>query len=910
MELELRTQDLARELETDVVSGLSRDRARTRLIEEGPNALPEPRKINLAIEWLKSFSSPTGLILVAVAAFSFFLRDYLEGFVLLAVISINGIIGVYHVRQAEKTFRALKRLEQLEATVIRGGASLTIPAEEVVRGDVLILNEGDRVIADGRVLSASVNFRIDQSSITGESLPVRKVEGLLPRGTPMADRYNMVFRGSIVSSGNGSILVVSTGARTIIGEIALTLEQKRPATTIERKVAKVMTLYAVGVLGFALLTGLAAIFVQEIDFLTILRFATITAVAAIPEGMAIAISVAMTVGAHRLSKERFLIRDINAAASLGGISLLATDKTGTLTINRLSVRHIDLVSGEEISVPVPEEIEEKHAAFYHHGKPLPHTINTCTNDKERNCLNALHELLIVSALNHHVVVTEKKGVATLLGDPTETALVNIAQYAGYDVDALVRAFQKLGEEPFNYETLTMQTWHRTERDLALVTLKGAPESVLKMCDLTEDERKKWLALAVKRASSGYRTLGIASREVRSTHSLPAREGFHFLGIVSMEDPLRMDARSSILALEDLGIRVLILTGDHALTAFAIGKQLNLISRQEDVVEGKDLANATDEDIIEYARQYHIFARLSPDDKRRLIQVLQAAGDRVAVTGDGVNDAPAIHLADVGISLGSGSAVAQEVSQGILLDDHLALLPQAVKASRTIFQNVRNVVLYLFATSIAEWSVLLIAPLLGLSLPLTVLQILWLNLVTDGFLDIGLAQEPLIHPRDQSNHAKAYRSIFPKPLIWRTAFLGLTLGMSAVGLHIFLSNQQIDPTLSHTLLLILLAIGQWIMAFHVRSYHASIFVLPPWRNKAFMIALGIVAGSSVLLFILPATRLIFDLVIPSWSELGLVGLFLLPILLVEEIRKVATGIIQKRKKQFPSTVVKKLQDRKK
>jgi Ca2+-transporting ATPase len=716
-------------------TGLSEAELAVRLQQYGRNQLRQVRNKSPWQILLNQFKSLIIVLLGAAGGISFLFGDWLEGLAIIAVIVINAAIGFFTELKAVRSMEALRRLGSVKTRVRRDGRELNVPAHSLVPGDIVLLEGGDVVTADLRLIAAS-RLQADESTLTGESFPVMKNVALLSEGVPLAERTNMLFKGTAVTRGSGEGVVVATGMATELGCISsLVAEAEDETTPLERRLDQLGHRLIWATLAITAAIGLAG-YIKGREFLVTLETSIALAVAAIPEGLPIVATLALAKGMHRMAKRNALINRLSSVETLGAATVIFTDKTGTLTENRMTVARM-VIAGNEIHF-------DEQAGFVLDGKPLQandQPLLTCALRVAVLCNNASYEK------------KAEKGPPRATGDPLEVALLAAGAFAGLHKKELVEQLPEVREEAFDSESKMMATFHKDDAGI-LVVVKGAPETVLaasaRVFDeggetaLTETVRTELLEQANRLAGEGLRVLALAQKKEAWAEALPY-ENLSFIGLVGLHDPPRADIREALDRTRDAGIKVIMVTGDLAVTAQHIACSVGLVRHANaEVIHGGDLRPP--EELAEDDRRHllgvSLFARVSPKQKLDLIAFYQAGGEVVAMTGDGVNDAPALKKADIGIAMGRrGTQVAREAADMVLTDDAFSSIVVAIEGGRVIFNNIRKFVIYLLSCNISEILVVSIATLLNAPLPILPLQILFLNLVTDVFpaLALGLGK---------------------------------------------------------------------------------------------------------------------------------------------------------------------------
>jgi Ca2+-transporting ATPase len=742
-------EDVLARLGVDPQIGLSADEVRKRRTRFGPNELKEPSSVPVWRRFLAQFIEPMVAILVVAAVVSGLLGDVIDTLAVLAIVLLNGVIGFIQEERAERALKALKQLSAPLAKVKRVSRLQTVKARDLVPGDLLVVEAGDSVAADARLIR-SYNLRAHEAALTGESVPITKnAAAISDPHTPLGDRTNMVFLGTSIAAGKSDAVVVATGMETELGRIAGMLEHaEREATPLQRRLAQLGKILIVVILAIV-----AVIFVFRVvyggDRLESFLLAVSLAVAAVPEGLPTVVTLVLAIGLQRLVERNALIRRLPAVETLGSVTVICSDKTGTLTRNEMTVREV--VTGSA-HYHVSGAGYEPRGAFHQradeggpdHGEAID----------PRDSPDLMRAMQIAAWCNTAQVAqgAEGKGGWHVIGDPTEGALVVAARKA--DVKAHGRDDRMLHEIPFDSERKAMSVLVRSPDDSAMMYTKGAPEVILGRCDqewrhgqierLTAARRGEIRLEATRMASRAMRVLALAYRHHPDARHPAARreEDLVFVGLVGMIDPPRDEVRVAVHLCRNAGIRPVMITGDHPATALTIGRELGIARDGDRVLTGQELDALGDNDLAGMAEAVSVYARVSAEHKLRVVRALKARGNVVAMTGDGVNDAPALKAADIGVAMGiTGTEVAKQASDMVLCDDNFASIVAAVAEGRGIFDNIRKFIHYLLASNASEILLMLLAAVVGWPAPLTAVQLLWINLVTDGFPALALGMEP-------------------------------------------------------------------------------------------------------------------------------------------------------------------------
>jgi len=714
-------ENISELLQANQLSGITEQEVQTRIDEYGLNSFKAQKQRNVLLIILSQFKSPIVLLLLVAAGFSFSFEHWIEGFSIIGVLFITAALGFLMELQARRSMNALKQMDVSVSKVIRENAVVEIPSERIVPGDILLLEAGDIVPADGRLFELN-QLEADESALTGESLPVAKKLDALDKNTSMADQFNMIFKGTSIVKGNAKAIITGTGLNTELGKITSLVETAQQNTTpLEKKLQsltkKLMWITSVFALIF-IVTGI----IQGKEIYLIVETALALAVAAIPEGLPIVSTIALTYGMLRMARKNVLIKRLASVETLGGINTIFTDKTGTLTENKIEVHNISIFD-ESIAV-------EKN-------------VIGSSNSK-----TTIEKLLLISTLCNNAVVNDKGKDNKQIGDPLEIALLQFAADNKMDAVEISNHYPRIAEEAFSSETKLMGTLHKTDH-ANFVAAKGAVEELIKKCttyctgdvieNLTEKEKKIILQKAEEIQGRGSRVLAFAFKEANNIANDHFLEDLTFAGCIGFYDPPRMDVVGALQSCRDAGIKVIMITGDHPATALHIAEKIKLSDKENIVVNGKDLdSNLPDEKLFEAT----IFARVNPKQKLEMVSLYQKRGDIVAMTGDGINDAPALKKADIGIAMGlKGTQVAKETAEIVLKDDSFISIVSAIEQGRAIFQNIKRFLVYLLSCNLSEIFIVFILGLLNLPFSILPLQILFLNLVTDIFpaLALGLGK---------------------------------------------------------------------------------------------------------------------------------------------------------------------------
>jgi Ca2+-transporting ATPase len=864
--------------------GLSESEAQLRLEQFGANSLPQPSQLShWQILW-RQFRSPLIYILALAACVSIAIGDVKDAGFIIAVLVINALIGGYQEWRAEQSSRALQQLLKIRAAVIRDGEICEIDAEAVVPGDVVWLESGNRVPADLRLIRTH-NLEIDESLLTGESLTVLKhAQWSGEPSTPLADRLNMVYAGSIVIRGRCRGIVVATGTATAVGQLALdmmaTVGGKPPLLVRMERFSKVVALVVVVA---ALAIGLLGIFKHGYSIVEMFMFGVALAVSAIPEGLPVALTVALAVATHRMAQRGVIVRRLPAVEGLGSCTLIASDKTGTLTCNELMVRQIRLPNGEAFEVS-GEGFTPIGQVLFNGEIIAPDQL-------------PLDRLARAAVLCNEADLHHSGDRWVWRGDPTDIALLAMAHKLGWKREATLNLYPQVNEIPFEPEHKFAATYHPIDNQV-YVLVKGAPERVLSMCAMQPDLPSPW-TIAQDLAEQGYRVLalaeGIVSSQLEPTNVPPAPTNLDLLGFVGMIDPLRPGVKGAIAACHAAGIAVWMVTGDHPATALAIARDLGMVTDASQVITGADLEGRSAADIKHLIQISSVFARIAPHQKLQLVNAARESGYYVAVTGDGVNDAPALRAANIGVAMGkAGTDVAREAAELVISDDNFATIVAGVEEGRVAYNNVRNVIYLLVSTGAAEIVLIGLAVAAGLPLPLLPVQLLWLNLVTNGIQDVALAFEPgkgdVLNRRPRSPR----EPIFNRLMIERTLLGAVVMGGASFATFSWLLDTGSSVPSARNTLLLLMVLFEIIHIGNCRSETKSAFQLSPLRSPILLIGTTAAFLIHVIMTYSPLGNVILATEPVSLQTWGLLFCISLTVLVPIEIHKFVKSLTLRRR----------------
>jgi len=874
------------------ISGLTEKEARERLAQYGANELIGKKKTPLIMVFLRQFLSPLIYVLLAAGIISLVSQHftgeghYIDAIVIFGVIILNAVMGTLQESKAEKAIEALLEMAAPKATVRRNGNIETIPAREIVPGDILLFEAGDKVPADVRLLE-SANLKVNESALTGESIPVEKQPAALTEDAIIPERVNMLFTSSIVTSGRATGVAVLTGMQTEIGKIATGLEEVKQEDTPLQKNIKRLSKYLVfiflGVSALLVVVGL----IQGLRLFDLFLLAIAAAVASIPEGLPAVVTVVLAIGMRAMARRNSIIRKLAAVETLGSTTVICSDKTGTLTLNQMTVRRL-FTNGNYIEVT--GEGYEPKGEFVRDGEKI-----NPVEDKQ------IMLLLRASALCNDASLTKSNDKHGVFGDPTEGALVVAAAKAGLNKTELEAAYPREDELPFASEKQYMVTLHymatlHAEAGQKTAYIKGSAEKILsysknilkngQVATITDSDHTQTTEAVMSMGKNALRVIAIAYRDFPEKSDKLTDEDIQgnltFIGLAGMADPPRHEAREAVALCKQAGIKVKMITGDNKITAESVARQVNLAPGK--ALTGAELQKMGDEELTAEIGNISVFARIEPLHKMRIVKALKANGEIVAMTGDGVNDAPALKAADIGIAMGiTGTDVSKEASDMVLADDNFASVVSAVDEGRAIFNRLRNVLFYTFNTNLSELVTLVLALIFVGQSPLLAVQRLWVNLVTDTAGDVPLGMEP--KSGDELKQPPRHSSI---GLIYPGLLVRIAVMAILIGLGTFLIFRWAEPRMSieeaRTLAFCAIVAFEWLMAFSARSDEYTVFRLGLFRNRALIISIGVAVLLQIAVVYVPFLQVAFKTAPLALRDWGIVVLAAGGLFALEEIRK--------------------------
>lgn len=849
-------EEVMKNLSTDMKEGLSSQEAEKRLQTFGKNELEAQQKESMFKKILGQLKDPMIIVLLIAAILSYVssgFEDWVDSVIILLIVIINAIISISQENNANKSLEALRKMSAPLAKVIRNGKLEHLDTTTLVPGDIIELEAGDLVPADARILEAA-NLKADESAMTGESVPVNKKDiDSLPEETGLADRKNMLISSTVITNGRATCVVTETGMKTEVGRIAnMLISEDDNTTPLQRKMAEISKMLSILCLGICVVMFIVGLLYQR-PVLEIFMMAVSLAVAAIPEGLAAIVTIVLALGVQRLVKRNAIVKKLPAVETLGAASVICSDKTGTLTQNKMTVVNNYVENGQS--------------------EELLLTIGTLCNDSK----------LTVNA----------DGTSKVTGDPTETAFVTKAFEEKLDKNVLEEKMPRVAELPFDSERKLMSTVHKMENGFR-VMVKGAPDVLINRCNLSSESEKEALDKNAEMASNALRVLGVAYKDITEIPEELTTENLEteltFVGLVGMIDPPRMEVKQAVKECFDAGIRPVMITGDHKLTAVAIAKELDIFRDGDLAMTGPELDAMPQELLEEKVDQYSVYARVSPEHKMRIVKAWQSKGMVVAMTGDGVNDAPALKVADIGCAMGiTGTDVAKGAADMILTDDNFATIVHAVEQGRGIFANIKKSIQYLLSCNIGEILTIFVATALNFhQMPLVPIQLLWLNLVTDSLPALALGMEPVepgvMKQKPRDSHKSIFADGFAASMIFYGVLVGaITLASYWLGEYVFSDPTVADGT-ANTMAFATLVFGELTRSFAVRSERYSIFKIGVFTNsamnKAFVVSLAMQLAVLLLPFLQPIFK-VQQLTLVQWVVV--IALSFVP-LVVSEITK--------------------------
>ena len=865
----LSVNDSLEKLSVSKDTGLGNKESSKRLTEFGKNKLIEKKHKSFFKKFLEQFSDFMVIILLIASAISFGVsvveknNGYIDSIIILMIVIVNALMGVIQESKAEKAIDALKKMSAPKAHVVRSGKETYIDAEKVVPGDILVVDAGDFVVADARIIE-STNLKAEESALTGESLPSEKFAGeTYPTNTPIADRHNMLFATSNIISGHAKAVVTNIGMDTEVGKIAHMInEGESPQTPLQKRLSITGKYLGIGALVVCFVIFVLGI-IQNVEPLEMFMISISLAVAAIPEGLPAIVTIVLALGVRRMVSKKAVIRKLPAVETLGSISVICSDKTGTLTQNKMTVTH---VSTQDSNLPLKSE-------------------------------TAKGILALAALCNNSSLMDETRAA---IGDPTEVALLMAAVDAGFAKSDLEKSFPRVSEIAFDSERKIMTTIHKLESGKFRIITKGAPDVLLRKCRSFFDKDGKSLMLSTssrrsieiknnEMAKNALRVIAVAYRDVDEIPRLQSEieNGLTFCGLIGMIDPPRPEVMDAVARCRKAGIKPVMITGDHVVTAKTIAKKLGILSENSQAITGTELEYMSQEDLEKNIFKYAVFARVSPEHKVRIVKAFQKHGDVVAMTGDGVNDAPALRSADIGCAMGvSGTDVAKNAADMVMTDDNFATIVEAVKQGRGIFENIKRTIRFLLSSNTGEIITVLTAFLFRMPAPLLAIQLLWVNLVTDSLPALALGVEPVDNDVMKRKPVDHNDSLFTDGMMYNIGIEGCFIG--AISILAFVIGRvffDVFPSVEvgRTMAFAVLSLSQVVHALNVRS-EKSLFEVGFFGNKKMVVSFLVCLVMQVSVISVPFFSTIFRTVSLNFLQWTIVALLSASPIIVVEIEK--------------------------
>lgn len=853
--------------------GLSSSNAEIRLENDGPNELPQKSKKNVLTLILKELVNPIILLLLFAIVMSFITGDIIEACAIIALVVIDIVIGVVQEKRAEKIASSLLNMVKTTVKVLRNGEKTLILAKNVVVGDIIMLESGDKIPADARIITCS-NLKVDESLLTGESTYVEKTNLECPENSILGERKSMLFAGSSIMTGRATAVVVGTGINTEIGKIANTLntvkDEKSPLTLRINKFSKQITfgICAIAVVIFLLL------YFQGNEISTIFLFVIAMVVSAIPEGLPLAVTMSLSIASNKMGKKNVVVKNLNAVESLGSCTVIASDKTGTLTLNQQTAKVIVLSNGETFEVT--------GSGYNDVGEVIP---------KKNADINKANKIIFNGLLNNEAKLYKRDNEFKNFGDSIDIAFLALAMKAKVDKSNANLLFQIPYESEKKFSSVFYEKEGKT-----YCTVKGSIEKVMSFCKnmegkdgtLVDISPTKLNKLHEKYAKQGYRLIAVACGEYKGQASENNIKNLTFLGFVGFIDPIRLETKPAIENCHNAGIKVLMITGDHPLTAFSIAREIGICDDYDYVATGQEVQeywNKGKKEFDKFIKTKKVFSRVTPTDKLNIVESLKRLGEFVAVTGDGVNDAPAIKTAHIGIAMGSGTDVAKETSDMIITDDNFSSIVHGIKEGRTAYSNIRKVTYLLLSEGIAELLFFFVSILCGLPIPLVAIQLLYLNVITNGLQDFALSFEKGEDGIMKEKPRSTKESLFSRSLIRECLISGLTIGLVVFAVWIYLNKcTTLDIVYQRSIVMALMVFMQNYHTFNCRSETKSVFSMHFFTNWLVFISVFSAIVLQIIIMSIPALACMLQLTPISFVHFLSVFVLASVILLVMELYK--------------------------
>ncbi|MCM3281315.1 cation-transporting P-type ATPase [Exiguobacterium sp. MER 193] len=845
----LEVDEVRTHVETDLESGLTTESVTSRQDEFGKNVLPEKEKTPEIIKFLRQFNDVLVYVLLAAAVVTGFLGEYIDTIVIVLVVTIIGVVGYLQENKAEEALEGIKKLLETKATVVRNGKQSEIDSSDLVVGDVLVLAAGDKVPADARVVQAE-KFKVEESALTGEATTVEKKSDVVKEEAVLADRKNMVYSGTSVATGSAKAIVTAIGEGTELGQINASISEVQTVKTpLIRQTTKFGQTVSIAILIISVVIYAFGYFLRDYEPVELMLTTIGLAVAAIPEGLPAVISIILALGVRNMAEQKAIVRSLPSVETLGAVSVICTDKTGTLTKNEMTVKQI---------VTAKHDIEVSGSGYAPNGDLELNGQPFDLDDDE-----SMIDLLTVGKTCNDAQLNEEDGDWVINGDPTEACLLTVAEKAERPIERL----KVISKIPFDSEYKYMATLvdYKGER---MIFVKGAPDRLFDMASSEDFKQDYWDEKRKEIADRGQRVLGAGLKRVDSSKASidheDVEDGLTFLGLFGIVDPPRQEAIDAVAACRDAGIRIKMITGDHKDTAVAIAKELGM--EVEGALEGRELTDMTDEEIKEASVHNDVFARTSPNDKLRLVKGLQENGLITSMTGDGVNDAPALKRADIGVAMGiKGTEVAKEASQMVLVDDNFKTIYNAVREGRRVYDNLKKTILFLLPTNGGQALLVAMSILLGAAAPLSPVQILWVNMVVAITLSLAIAFEPLEESTMKRPPRPANVPLLSRYYIFRVTFVSIIIGGGSLWINYMLGDFDYSTEKLQTITLNAIVMAQLFHLYNCRTELAPAFNRHFFDNKIAFLVSALLIALQLFITYVPFMHTLFGTAPLTWED---------------------------------------------
>ncbi|WP_214698450.1 MULTISPECIES: cation-transporting P-type ATPase [unclassified Exiguobacterium] len=845
----LEVDEVKARVETDIETGLSKESVTSRQEEFGKNVLPEKEKTPEIIKFLRQFNDILVYVLIGAAVVTGFLGEYIDTIVIVLVVTVIGVVGYLQENKAEEALEGIKKLLETKATVIRDGKQSEIDSSDLVAGDVLVLAAGDKVPADARVVRAE-KFKVEESALTGEATTVEKKPDIVNEEAVLADRKNMVYSGTSVATGSAKAIVTAIGEGTELGQINASISEVQTVKTpLIRQTTKFGQTVSIAILIISVVIYAFGYFMRDYEPVELMLTTIGLAVAAIPEGLPAVISIILALGVRNMAEQKAIVRSLPSVETLGAVSVICTDKTGTLTKNEMTVKQI---------VTAKHDIEVSGSGYAPNGDLELNGQPFDLDDDE-----SMIDLLTVGKTCNDAQLNEEDGSWVINGDPTEACLLTVAEKAERPIERL----KVISKIPFDSEYKYMATLvdYKGER---MIFVKGAPDRLFEMASSEDFTEEYWDEKRKEIADRGQRVLGAGFKRVDSSKQSIDHEDVEnsltFLGLFGIVDPPRQEAIDAVAACRDAGIRIKMITGDHKDTAVAIAKELGM--EVEGALEGRELTDMSDEEIKEASVHNDVFARTSPNDKLRLVKGLQENGLITSMTGDGVNDAPALKRADIGVSMGiKGTEVAKEASQMVLVDDNFKTIYNAVREGRRVYDNLKKTILFLLPTNGGQALLVAMSILLGAAAPLSPVQILWVNMVVAITLSLAIAFEPLEESTMKRPPRPANVPLLSRYYIFRVTFVSILIGGGSLWINYMLGDFDYSTEKLQTITLNAIVMAQLFHLYNCRTELVPAFNRRFFDNKIAFIVSGLLIALQLFITYVPFMHTLFGTAPLTWED---------------------------------------------